>query len=195
MPLKAIKGLLKIVPGMLKMIPAMLQLIPLAFKGLLFMVKTLPLFIIKVIKGATTFVKKAIPLSFAVIVSFIIVFFSIQMFLGYLTGNSNLIPHLPLAVFTLYIIIELVLTKTDLMKMFQSYLLKLFLLIFNNPLTRDLLGFDVKIDPKNPSKSIMKILQWALKNIVKIIMTIFFIAFILKVGSEKIWGYITFYME
>jgi hypothetical protein len=188
MPLKAIKGLLKIVPGMLKLIPLLL-------KGTLFLFQTLPTFIIKVISNTTNFIKKAIPLSFAVVISFIIVFFGIQMFLGYLTGNPNLIPHLPLALFTLYIIVELVLTKTDIMKTFQSYILKLFLLIFNNPLTRDLLGFNVKVDPKNPSKSIMKILQWSVKNVVKIILTIFFIAFIFKVSYEKIWGYITFYTE
>ena len=103
--------------------------------------------------------------------------------------------QVPLAIFTLYIIYELVMRKTDLLKLFQKYLLKGFLFIFNNPLVKDLVGFNVKVDKRNPAKSFINILKWISNNIVKIVISFFFMAFMLKISIGKIWQYITFYTE
>ena len=188
MPFKAIKGILKIVPDMLKALP-------LAVKALIFLVVRLPTLIINTVKNALTFIRKAIPLAFAVILSYLLIFFGIQYLFSELTGMSLGLAQIPLATFTLFIIYELVMYKTDILKLFQNYLLKGFLLIFDNPLIKDLVGFNVKIDKKNPAKSFVNILKWVSTNIVKVILSFFFIAFMLKISIGKIWQYVTFYME
>jgi len=188
MPLKAISGLAKI-------IPQLFQLLPVLLKGFMFLFVGLPKMIFAQIKNAFKFIKKSIPIAFAVILSFFLVFFGLQMLITNVLGTPGLIPHPPLAAFTLLIVYELVMTQGDLMKKFQTYLLKGFLFIFANPLTKELFNFNVKIDKKKPLKSMGKILAWSAKNMVKIILTFFFLIFLLKVGAEKIWGYITFYME
>ncbi len=188
MVLNAIKGLLKIVPGILKVIP-------LALKALIFMVTTLPKMIFKQIQYQMRFLTKAIPLAFAVIVCFVLIFFGLQYIIQELGGYSGMVPHLPLAIFTLVIIQQLVMETPDVLKYIQRYLLALFLLIFNNSLLKDLFGFDVKIDKRNPTKSFVKILTWCGKNIIKIIIIIFVIGYLVKFSIRKIWKYITFYMS
>lgn len=181
------------ITDLLKIVPNMLKALPLALKALIYMVVTLPKFIFNVLKNITKFVKKAIPLTFAVLISFFIVFFGIQYLFGQLTGMGTMLPHAPLAAFSLYIVHELVMNQGNALKTFQTMLLKGFLLIFANPLTKDILGFNVVIDKKNPGKSFIKVLSWSSKNVVKIILTLFFVAFMLKISINKIIGYITFY--
>jgi hypothetical protein len=188
MPLKAIAGLAKVIPQLFKLLPVLL-------KGFMFLFIGLPKMVFKQISNAGKFVAKSIPIAFAVILAYLLVFFGLQMLITHVLDTPGLIPHPPLAVFALLIIYELVMTQFDLMKLFQKYLLKGFLLIFANPLTKELFGFNVKIDKKNPLKSMSKIIAWCAKNIVKIILTIFFIIFMVKISANKIWGYITFYME
>ena len=188
MSFKALKGILKIVPNMLKALP-------LAVKALIFLVVKLPKLIFNTIKNVFNFIKKAIPLAFAVILSYLLIFFGIQYLFTELTGMSLGHAQVPLAIFTLYIIYELVMRKTDLLKLFQKYLLKGFLFIFNNPLVKDLVGFNVKVDKRNPAKSFINILKWISNNIVKIVISFFFMAFMLKISIGKIWQYITFYTE
>jgi hypothetical protein len=188
MPFKAIAGLAKIIPQLFKLLPVLL-------KGFMFLFVGLPKMVFAQIKNAMNFIKKSIPIAFAVILSYMLVFFGLQMLITNVLGTPGLIPHPPLAVFSLLIVYELVMTQGDLMKKFQKFLLKAFLFIFANPLTKELFNFNVKIDPKNPLKSMPKILAWAAKNMVKIILTIFFLIFLTKISAEKIWGYITFYME
>jgi hypothetical protein len=183
------------ITDLLKIVPDMLKALPLALKALIYLVVKIPKMIFNIIKNITKFIKKAIPLAFAVIISFLIVFFGIQYLFSQITGLGTMLPHAPLAVFSLYIVYELVMNEGNALKTFQSMLLNGFLLIFNNPLTKDILGFDVEIDKKNPGKSFIKILKWVSKNIVKIILTLFFVAFMLKISLVKIWGYITFYMN
>jgi hypothetical protein len=188
MPLKAIAGLAKIIPQLFKLLPVLL-------KGFMFLFIGLPKLIFAQIKNAMKFIKKSIPIAFAVVLSYLLVFFGLQLLITNVLGTPGLIPHAPLAAFSLLIVYQLVMTQSDLMKKFQTYLLKGFVFIFANPLTKEIFNFNVKIDPKNPLKSMPKILVWSAKNIVKIILTIFFLIFMSKVGAEKIWGYITFYLE
>ena len=188
MPLKAIAGLAKIIPQLFKLLPILL-------KGFMFLFVGLPKMFFAQIKNALNFLKKSIPIAFAVILSYLLVFFGLQLLITNVLGIPGLIPHAPLAAFSLLIVYELVMTQGNLMKKFQTYLLKAFVFIFANPLTKEIFNFNVKIDPRNPLKSMPKILAWAAKNMVKIILTIFFLIFIFKIGAEKIWGYITFYLE
>ena len=188
MPLKAIAGLAKI-------IPQLFQLLPVLLKGFMFLFVGLPKMIFTQIKNVINFIKKAIPIAFAVVLSYMLVFFGLQIMITNVLGTPGLIPHAPLAAFSLLIVYELVMTQGDLMKQFQTLLLKGFLFIFANPLTKDLFNFNVQIDKKNPLKSMPKILSWVAKNIVKIIITVFFLMFLTKISAEKIWGYITFYTQ
>jgi hypothetical protein len=188
MPFKTIVGFAKLIPQLFKLLPVLL-------KGFMFLFLGLPKMIFAQIKNAMNFIKKSIPIAFAVILTYLLVFFGLQMLITNVLGTPGLIPHTPLAAFALLIVYELVMTQGDLMKKFQTYLLKAFLFIFANPLTKELFNFNVNIDPKNPLKSMPQILAWAAKNMVKIILTFFFLTFLFKVGVEKIWGYITFYME
>lgn len=171
------------------------KVIPLLFKGLIFLVVTIPKTWISVIKAVAKFTKKAIPIAFAVILSFFLIFFGIQFLITYLTGAQGLIPHIPLAVITMMLVFDLVLNNSAQLKIFQKYVLKGFLLLFNNPLLKDIFGFDVKVDSKNPDKSFSKILKWTMKNLVKIIFTFFGLAIMLKLFILNSWKYITFYSQ
>jgi hypothetical protein len=184
---------LKAIEGVAKIIPQLFQLIPLLIKGSMFLFISLPTMVFKQISNAGKFIARSIPIAFAVILSYLLVFFGLQMLITHVLGTPGLIPHAPLAVLSLLIVYELVMTQFDLMTLFQKYLLKGFLLIFANPLTKEIFNFNVKIDEKNPLKSMPNVISWCAKNLVKIILAIFFIIFIVKTSSQKIWSYVTFY--
>jgi hypothetical protein len=191
--LNVLKDIPKILKDIPKTIVELMKMLPLLIKALIFMVTTVPKFIINFLKSVTKFIKSAKPLVFAVIISFFAVYFGIQYLFGYLTGMNGVIPAIPLALLSLYIIVDLVMNNSSQLKVLQSILLKGFIFIFNNPLLKDLLGFDVKIDEKNPAKTTEKIIAWALKNFLKIIITLFALGIGLKIFIQKLWSYVTFY--
>jgi hypothetical protein len=190
---------LKDIPKTLKDVPKtllqMMKMLPLLIKALIFMVTTVPKFIINTVKSILKFIKSAKPLVFAVIFSFFAVFFGIQFLFGYLTGMNGVIPAIPLALFSLYIVVDLVMNNSSKLKILQSILLKGFLFIFNNPFLKDLLGFNVKIDKKNPVKTTKNIIGWVLKNLPKIIITLLVLGIVLKMFIQKSWAYVTFYSQ
>lgn len=192
-------GFLKDIPNMLKDIPKVLldviKMLPLLMKALIFMVTTVPTYIINFYKAVYSFLMKAKPLVFAVIVTFFVIFFGIQYLFGYLTGMNGVIPAIPLALISIIVLYDIVINQNSQLKIFQSILLNGFIFIFNNPLLKDILGFNVKIDSKNPEKSFNDILKWTMKNIVKIIFTLFGLAIMLKLFIQKSWGYATFYTQ
>jgi len=190
---------LKDIPKMLKDIPKtllqMIEMLPLLIKALIFMVTTVPKYIIDFFKTVAKFSKTAKPLVFAVIISFFAIFFGIQYLFGYLTGMIGVIPAIPLALLSLYIVVDLVMNNSTQLKVLQSILLKGFVFIFNNPFIKDILGFNVKINEKDPVKTTEKIIEWALKNLPKIIITLFTLAIVLKIFIKKVWSYVTFYSK
>jgi hypothetical protein len=171
------------------------KVIPLMFKGLIFLVVTVPTTIVSIIKTIGQFTKKAVPIAFAVVLSFFLIFFGIQFLITYLTGAQGLIPHIPLAMLTMVLVFDLVMNNTAQLKIFQKYVLKGFLFLFNNPLLKDIFGFDVKVDSKNPDKAFEQILKWTMKNLVKIVFTFFGLAIMLKLLILNSWKYITFYSQ
>jgi len=177
----------------MKALEGIAQIIPFLIKGTLFIFVDLPKYIFGVIKSIGNFIKKSIPVLFAVILTFMLVFFGLQIIISKVMDTPGMIPHIPLAAFSLFIVYELVTNEYDLLKSFQKKIFDAFLFIFANPLLKDILGFDVKVDSKNPLKSMPQILKWIGKNILKIILFLFFILLIGKISYQKIWGYITFY--
>ena len=81
------------------------------------------------------------------------------------------------------------------LKMMQSGIIKGFVLLFNNSLLKDLIGFNVKIDSKNPEKSSQLVLAWIFKNIIKVIFVLLLLIITIQIGMRKIWKYITFYSK
>jgi len=197
MDLKDISKMLKDIPKMFKDLPKtllqLIEMLPLLIKALVFMVTTIPKYIADIVKSITKFSKTAKPLIIAVIISFFAIFFGIQFLFGYLTGMNSAIPAIPLAILSMYIVVDLVLNNSNQLKILQSILINGLLFIFNNPFLKDILGFNVKIDEKNPAKSTEKVLEWVLKNLPKITITLFIIAIVLKIFIQKLWTYITFY--
>lgn len=199
MDLKDISKMLKDIPKMFKDLPKtllqLIEMLPLLIKALIFMVTTIPKYIANIFKSITNFSKKAKPLIIAVIISFFAIFFGIQFLFGYLTGMNSAIPSIPLAILSMYIVVDLVLNNSNQLKILQSILVNGLLLIFNNPFLKDILGFNVKIDEKNPIKSTEKVLEWVFKNLPKIAITLFIIAIVSKIFIQKSWAYITFYSK
>jgi len=199
MDLKDISKMLKDIPHMLKDVPKtllqMIEMLPLLIKALVFMVTTVPKYIIDLLKTISNFSKKAKPLIVAIIISFFAIFFGIQLLFSYLTGMNGIIPAIPLAILSLYVVVDLVLNNSSQLKILQSILLKGFVFIFDNPFLKDILGFNVKIDEKNPDKTTEKIIEWILKNLPKIIITLLILAISLKIFIQKLWSYITFYSK
>jgi len=175
----------------LKVIPGMLKIIPLSIKALVFLVVSLPKMLFKLIKGIFKFIKKATPNVFGITALFIIIFFGFQILIKNLLGSGANIPPLVLALFALYIIFSMVVNNSSEISLLQQIILKIFLKIFNNDITKDLLNFDVKVDRKNPKKSLFKILKWINKNLLKTILTLMFLAFLSKIFISKIWKYST----
>lgn len=126
------------------------------------------------------FTNKARPVYFVSIVIFIVIFFGIQIAMKYLTGVQDLVPHTPLALFTFFIIYTLVMSNGKTLKKMQNVLLRIFLIIFDNPMTKHIYGFDIDVDNDDPSKDMNKIFAWAGKNIAKVMFTLFVIAFFLR---------------
>ena len=178
-----------------QVIPGLLKVIPLSVEALIFLVVTVPKFIIDTIKSITKFITKATPLAFAVIISFFAIYFGIQFLFGYLTGMNGVIPAIPLAIISLYVIYDLVLNNNKQLKVLQDLLFQGFIYIFNNPLIKELIGFNISIDEKDPIKSSEKVIDWFLKNIPQTILTLFILALTLKIFIQKSWSYLTFYSE
>jgi len=164
-------------------------------KGLKFLVLDVPMFIFNVIKGIYAFGAAARPLIFAVIISFLGIYFGIQFLFGYLTGMNSAIPALPLAAFSMFILYDVVMNNNSQLKIFQTLLLNGFIFIFNNPLIKDIIGFDVNIDEKDPKATNERIIKWSIKNLAKIVFTLFAVAIAFKIFVQKSWSYITFYSE
>jgi len=171
---KMIPNVMKMALGLIKTIPQMLKALPLLIKLLIFIVTELPIFWIKYYMKVFTFYTNAAKYPFAVIVSFFIIFLLLQTLISQLTGIPGLIPHLPLACFALFIIVDLVLHRAHFLAKFQTSLIKGFLFIFDNPISRPLLGYNVK------GNNFIDIIKWCATNSVTIIMTLFAVAFFAK---------------
>ena len=184
--LKKIADSIKNLP---KVLLDLIKLIPLLIKAVVFLVTTLPLKIIKLLKTIGKFMSRAKSILFAVLVAFLGIFFSIQYLFKYLTGLSTAIPHIPLALFSLFIVFNLVMNDSSQLKVMQTVLFKGFIFIFNNPIIKDILKFNVKIDKNNPKKSNNDVLKWISKNIPQVIFTLFAVAIITKIFIKKLISY------
>jgi hypothetical protein len=178
-----------------KIVEDIKKVLPMIMNILTFFTITIPKFIFGVTKGVGLFVKKAAPISLAVIISFFALFFGIQYIMKKITGLPSMIPHYPLAIFCMFLLYSLVMKESKELKMMQSGILKGFVLLFNNSLLKDLIGFNVKIDSKNPEKSSQLVLAWIFKNIIKVIFVLLLLIITIQIGMRKIWKYITFYSK
>jgi len=178
---------------MLKNLPQvlldMIKALPLLVKALIFLVTTVPKKIIELIGMIKDFGSKARPIVFAIILTFFAVFFGIQFLFKYLTGLSGM-PQIPLLVLSMYIVFDLVIGGSTQLKVMQGYLLKGLVLLFNNPIIKDIIKFNVDIDEKNPVKTTENVLMWILKNIPQVIFTFFAVAIGFKIGIKKTLSYI-----
>jgi len=190
-PFKVLEDALKQLLGIVKIVPGLLQVIPLTLKALLFLVVSLPKMIFSIISNIYKFINKATPNIFGIVVLFILIFFGLQILVRNLLGNGIIVPPMPLMFFVFFIIYSLVMNDSTEISLFQKIILKLFLKIFNNDITRDLFKFNVKVDPKHPEKSFIPILAWVQKNLLKILLTLLFLAIFLKMFIAKSWEYIT----
>lgn len=188
-----ISKLMKPLEKLMKPLKPFVKLIPVILEAIIFMLITIPKFFMSLTNKITKFGKKALPVSLAISITFILIFFGLQMITTKITGTAGLIPHLPLALLTLFIIINIVEDKIIILRTIQKYLLIIFLFIFTNPAIKILVGFDVDIDEDDPMKSTLKIIEWIYKNIVKVILTFIILAYLIKTSSVMLWSYITFY--
>jgi len=184
--LKKIADSIKNLP---KVLLDLVKLIPLLIKAVVFLVVTLPLKIIKLLKTIGKFMSKVKSILFAVLVAFLGIFFSIQYLFKYLTGLGTAIPHIPLALFTLFIVFNLVMNDSSQLKQMQIYLFRGFILIFNNSIIKDIVKFNVKIDKNDPKKANNDVIKWISKNIPQVIFTLFAVAIIFKIFLKKILSY------
>jgi hypothetical protein len=176
-----------------KLIPSILKVFPLVIKAILFVLVTIPQFITTLTKKIVNYGKKALPIGLAISIAYILIFFGLQILITKLVGVPGIIPQLPLAIFTLFIIISLIEQNLSMLKIFQKYIIVGFMYIFTNPLIKDIVGFDVEIDKKHPEKSIKEIIEWIIKNAVKVILILIILGFLIKISFIKAWSYITFY--
>ena len=184
--LKKIADSIKNLP---KVLLDLIKLIPLLIKGVVFLVTTVPLKIIKLLKTIGKFMSRAKSILFAVLISFLGIFFSIQYLFKYLTGLGTAIPHIPLALFSLFIVFNLVMNDSSQLKQMQVYLFRGFIFIFDNPIIKDILKFNVKIDKNNPKKANNDVLKWIGKNIPQVVFTLFAVAIISKIFIKKVISY------
>jgi len=173
----------------------LLKIFPFIFKGLKFLFITLPKTIFKIIKLATRFVKKSIPLLFSVILMYFIIFLGIQVFLKHVTDTPDLIPHLGLVLFTLYIIYQLVMYNSIILQRFQDYIFKLFLLLFGNIFVKRYFKFPFNLSEKPTLKNLGKLSLWIVKNPINVIFTLFIYYFILKLFFIKFFSTIASYFQ
>lgn len=141
----------------LKIFPAILKFLKFAFI-------TAPKFIARTLKTGAKFVKKSIPLLFAIIIMYFFIFLGIQIFLKHVTDTPDLIPHIPLMLFTAYIIYQMVMTNAGVLRTLQNYIFRAFLFLFGNPLVRGRAKWPFK-GTENPTiKNIAKLSKWIVFN-------------------------------
>ena len=142
-------------------------------------------------KDITKFIKKSVMLAPVVILTFVFIFFGSQILIGFITGTPGLIPHIPLLFFTIFCIYSLVINYNKDLKKAQIALFKGFISFLTNPVIKSLIGFNVKVDPKKPEKSMGSILKWIGKNILKLILFILIILIIIRLLVQKIINILT----
>ena len=179
----------------LKVLAKIKDIIPQLIDGFKFLFVSMPKNIFQLIKNVTKFIEKTIPIAFAVILTYFLIFFGLQILITKITKIPGLIPHSPLALLSLLIVYNLVSSQGKLMETLQLYILKVFLMIFDNPLTKELFKFDVKINEKKPAESMMKIIGWSMKNIISVSLTLIILSIILNYSVEKIWDLSTTYVN
>jgi hypothetical protein len=176
-PMKALGQLLKIFPAILKFLK--------------FTLITIPKFISKVIKEGFKFVKKSIPLLMAIVIMYFLIFLGIQVFLRHVTNTPDLIPHVPLMLFTAYIIYQMVMTNAVVLQKIQTYIFSGFLFLFGNPLLRRAkVKWPFKGVEKPTVKNIAKLSKWIVMNPVQVVFVLsayyFVVKFILVKFSSQI---------
>lgn len=180
-PMKALGQLLKIFPAILGFLK--------------FTLITIPKFIAKVIKQGFKFVKKSIPLLMAIIIMYFLIFLGIQVFLRHVTNTPDLIPHIPLMLFTAYIIYQMVMTNAAILQKIQTYIFSAFLFLFGNPLLRRAkVKWPFKGVEKPTIKNIAKLSKWIVMNPVQVVFVLsvyyFIVKFILVKFSSQIISFI-----
>lgn len=157
-----------------------LKIFPAILKFLKFALITVPKFIAKVLKQGAKFVKKSIPLLFAIIIMYFLIFLSIQIFLKHVTDTPDLIPHIPLMLFTAYIIYQMVMTNSKVLESIQNIIFRIFLFLFGNPLLRGKAKWPFKGDEKPTVKNIAKLSKWIVFNPVRVMFILGIYYFIVK---------------
>ena len=179
---KALKDLLKIFPAILKFLK--------------FAFITAPKFIARVLKEGFRFVKKSIPLLFAIIIMYFFIFLSIQIFLKHFTDTPDLIPHIPLMLFTAYIIYLMVMTNSKVLNSIQIFIFRAFLFLFGNPLIKKfgIKKWPFKGNEKPTIKNIAKLSKWIVFNPLHVIFVLSFyyiiVKFILLKFKNEIFAFI-----
>jgi len=179
----------------MKALAALLKIFPFILKGLIFIFKTVPLTIIKIIKTATKFIKKSIPLIISIILLYLMIFLGIQVFLKHVTDTPDLIPHVPLILFTLYIIYQLVMYNSKIVKQFQNYVFKLFILLFGNSFVKKYYKFPFTLSAKANSTNMFKLSSWIISRPLHVVFTLFIYYLILKLFFIKFFSTIRSFFE
>jgi len=151
-------------------------------------------YITTISKIINKFYKKAGPVYLAVIICFFLIFFGIQYLFNYLTGlTPSIIPTIPLTIFSIYLIVELVYNNNKELILFQSILIRGLIYLLTHPVLKEIFGFDVEIDDDDPAKSTKDIFIWISKNLINVIIILSCIAVVSKMFIQKVWNYFTFY--
>ncbi len=191
-PFTAIKNFFK---GFISLAKSLANLFPLLFKLLTFIVIKIPAFIMKVLKQAKLFTKELMFTFFGVVITHLLITVGIVFSITNLMGYQMLDVIFPSLIAAAMIVIKMTLDKNDIIRLVQNIGLKVFVFFFTNPFIKMLMDFDVKIDPKNPQKNVKSIMKWIFLNLPQVVFALMIQLLVIKISLEKLWHYITFYMN
>ncbi len=135
------------------------------------------------------YAKKASSVIVSIILVFIVLFMGIKYLVKYLTDSDDIVPFKILVLLVLYIMYFIIKLDTVYLQLIQKYILLGLIFLFNNPLIKDVINFNVKIDEKNPYNSIDNIIKWGFKNLLTVIFTLLLYAIFLKIYIKQFLSY------
>ena len=160
----------------------LLKIFPAILGFLKFTLLTIPKFIRTVFKQGTKFVRRSIPLLFAIIIMYFFIFLGTQIFLKHVTDTPDLVPHVPLMLFTAYMIYQMVMSDSGILQTIQNLIFRIFLFIFGNPLIRRYIKFKwpFKGNEKPTIKNIALLSKWIIFHPLHVASIIFIYYIIIK---------------
>jgi hypothetical protein len=132
---------------------------------------------------------KASSVIVSIILVFIVLFMGIKYLVKSLTDSDDIVPFKILVLLVLYIMYFIIKSDTIFLQLIQKYMLLGLIFLFNNPVIKDAINFNVKIDEKNPYNSIDDIIKWFFKNLLTVTFTLLLYAIFIKIYIKQFLSY------